>query len=130
MFGAIVLAAVVLAVGAFASLAGAAYRWLDVVDQRPPCPTGGRAAADRVGTGVVLLGLLCWGAIGAALVGLATPPVRRWTMNGETILNQFGGGPFMLWFGVVFGVGGAVALAAGLWMKVEAWDPDDPYGPD
>ena len=126
----ILLAGLVIAVGGVASLVQAANRWFDVVDRRPPRPTGHRATGDRIGTAVMGVGLLSWAAIGAALVGMATPPVRRWMMNGETILNQFGGGPFMLWFGLLFSTGGVVCLAVGLWMKVEAWDPDDPYGPD
>ena len=126
----ILLAGLVVAVGSVASLVQAANRWFDVVDRRPPRPTGHRAVGDRIGTAVMVLGLLSWAAVAAALIGLSTPPVRRWMMSGETILNQFGGGPFSLWFGLLFGAGGVVCLAVGLWMKVEAWDPDDPYGPD
>ena len=130
MLGVILLVAVGLVVGAFASLVAAANRWLDLVEQAPPRPTGSRALADRAGTAVMALGLLSWVALGAAVVARGTPPVYRWMLNSGTPLDQFGGGPFTLWFGVLFGVGGAVLVAAGLWMKVEAWEPDDAYGPD
>ena len=130
MLGLILLGAVCVAVGSVVSLVLATNRWLDVVDAAPPRPTGARAAADRFGTGTMVLGVLCWTALGAVVVGRATPPVWRWMLHSDTLLNQFGGGPFSLWFGVLSGVGGAVLVAAGLWMKVEAWDPSDPYGPD
>lgn len=116
--------------GAAVALASAANRWLDVVDARPPRPAGGRAVADRVGTAVAVVGLLCWGVIGAAVVAMATPPLLQWVWSQPPPLNGLGGGPFMLWFGVLFGVGGAVLVAAGLWMKVEAWSPGEHDGSD
>ena len=124
--GVIVLGSACVVIGGVASLVTAANRWFDVIDRRPPRPTGERAVSGRIGTAVMVLGLLCGVAVAAVTVALGTPPVRRWMMATPP-LDQFGGGPFSLWFGVLSGVGGVVCLAAGLWIKVEAWDPE-PYG--
>ncbi|MDT0632013.1 hypothetical protein RQM47_01430 [Rubrivirga sp. S365] len=127
---AVLLTVVLVTVGSGVVLAGAARRWVRVAEQESPPLTGGRAVADAVGTFIVVLGLLCWAAVGAAYAGLSVPPVRRWMLSGPPPLDQLGGGPFAFWSLLLLGVGGAVCLAAGLWTKADAWDPADPYGPD